>query len=205
MDGGADKIDYGSAEMQQHQGFDVAGHIEKEFEESQREQQDLKEIADIEADIARLREMAKVLENSLAMKTSQVEELHSQNTSIKRMFSAIKVTRDDFNLEGLSQEQQTEKMVDIGDRLVNMLRHGHKDLPPVQEKLNTPNQPQSSGREPLKEQKTAVTPPSTHPMESQIAAAALIAAKQDPARALVSLLEKSLEARRRSKTMLHSV
>lgn len=205
MDGGANTVDHGYRHMQQHQGFDVAGHIEKEFEESQREQQDLKEIADIEADIARLQEMTKVLENSLAMKTGQVEELHGQNTSIKRMFSAIKVTRDDFNLEGLSQDQQREKMVDIGDRLVNMLRHGHNEMPLAQDKLNTPNPPPSSGQASLKEAKTAVTPPSSHPMESQIAAAALIAAKQDPARALVSLLEKSLEAQRRSKTMLHNV
>ena len=202
MDGGAEKIDNGSADMQQHHGFDVAGHIEKEFEESQREQQDLKEIADIEADICRLREMAKVLETSLAMKTGQVEELHGQNMSIKRMFSAIKVTRDDFNLEGLSQDEQREKMVQVGDRLVSMLRHGQEDLP-LQEKQNTPNT--TGGQASLKEQKTAVTPPATHPMESQIAAAALIAAKQDPARALVSLIEKSLEARRRNKTMLHSV
>jgi hypothetical protein len=200
------KNEENSTEMQQHHGFDVAGQIEKEFEESQREQQDLKEIADIEADICRLREMAKVLETSLAMKTGQVEELHGQNMSIKRMFSAIKVTRDDFNLEGLNQDQQREKMVQVGDRLVSMLRHGQEDLP-LQEKQNTPNTTLPGGQASFssKEQKTAVTPPATHPMESQIAAAALIAAKQDPARALVSLIEKSLEARRRNKTMLHSV
>ena len=211
---------YGEESNGREGDLDVGGDIEKEFEENERAEQDLKEISDIEAEIAKMKELAKVLESMLTNKTMQMEELQSQNTSIKRMLNALSVHRNDFDMEGLSPQEQQKKMIEIGERLIESMRGSQQDGGLQQEQkaraLNTRDLDRMTGKmessldekdvhgqekTPVLANKSVshgvVTDPSAHPIESQIAAAALIAARQEPARALVSLLEKALEARER--------
>ena len=175
--------------------IDVAGDIQKALEEHDRAEADLKDISDMEHDIAKTRELIMALEQMFASKTRHLEEVHAQNTTIKRIFGSISVIRDDFVTDGLSDDQRREKMLRIGRRLVHHLRTTPSQGPcqPAQDGAVPQGRQASSGQHAL-----PMVAPEMHPMESQIAAAALIAAKGDPARALVSLFEKGLEARRKS-------
>ena len=186
---------------------DVAVDMQKALEENDRAEADLKEISEMENDIANMRDVTRMLEHMLASKTRQLEEMHAQNATIKRIFSAIAVVKDDFITEGLSDEEKRAKMVCIGKRLIHHLRVGDGNTT----NTNSPNGETraaslantSSGRQhdvqkAFKSRSLPMAAPEMHPVESQIAAASLIAAKGDPARALVSLLEKGLEARRKS-------
>jgi hypothetical protein len=181
---------------------DVAVDMQKALEENDRAEADLKEISEMENDIANMRDATRMLEHMLASKTRQLEEMHAQNATIKRIFSAIEVVKDDFITEGLSDEEKRAKMVGIGKRLIHHLRVGDGN---TTHSLRGDARAQTGGGRQQAAQKGAckshslpMAAPEMHPVESQIAAASLIAAKGDPARALVSLLEKGLEARRKS-------
>lgn len=169
--------------------------ILKTVEENDKAEADLKEISDIEGEIAKNAEVNMLLEQLLASKTKRLEELHVQNATIKRIFGAIDVVKDDFVIEGLSEEERRSKMISIGQRLIQSLRGAPS---------GQGGRPSGSGRDQAAgagdqghSSRNACLPmaaPDMYPMESQIAAASVIAAKGDPARALLSLLEKALEA-----------
>lgn len=169
--------------------------ILKTVEENDKAEADLKEISDIEGEIAKNAEVNMLLEQLLASKTKKLEELHVQNATIKRIFGAIDVVKDDFVIEGLSEEERRNKMISIGQRLIQSLRGASS---------GQGGRPSGSGRDQSQaagdqrhSSRNACLPmaaPDMYPMESQIAAASVIAAKGDPARALLSLLEKALEA-----------
>lgn len=175
--------------------IDVAGDIQKALEENDRAEADLRDISDVENDISKTKELIAALEQMFTSKTRHLEDIHAQNCTIKRIFSSISVMRDDFVTDGLTDEKKREKMLRIGQRLVHHLRTMPSEQPaqPVQ----GAHVPQARPV-PAKQKALPMVAPDVHPMESQIAAAALIAAKGDPARALVSLLEKGLDARRKS-------
>eukprot|EP00889_Picochlorum_renovo_P007760 jgi/Picre1/34790/NNA_002256.t1 len=99
--------------------------ILKTVEENDKAEADLKEISDIEGEIAKNAEVNMLLEQLLASKTKKLEELHVQNATIKRIFGAIDVVKDDFVIEGLSEEERRSKMISIGQRLIQSLRGRH--------------------------------------------------------------------------------
>lgn len=178
--------------------IDVAGDIQKALEENDRAEADLRDISDMENDIAKTRELILVLEQMLTSKTKHLEEIHAQNLTIKRIFSSISVIKDDFVTDGLSEDQKREKMLRIGQRLLQHIRGGASDGSHQSVQAQAGAVPRQCQISLSKQESLPMAAPDMHPMESQIAAAALIAAKGDPARALVSLLEKGLEARRKS-------
>lgn len=170
--------------------------ILKTVEENDKAEADLKEISDIEGEIAKNAEVNMLLEQLLASKTKKLEELHVQNATIKRIFGAVDVVKDDFIIEGLLEEERRNKMIRIGQRLIQSLRGasakaGHPSA------SGRDGQATAAAAEDQGHSRHACLPmaaPDMYPMESQIAAASVIAAKGDPARALLSLLEKALEA-----------
>lgn len=128
--------------------------------------------------------------------------MRRQNGAVKRMFGALGVEKEDFVLGDASDGPSRKKrMVAIGNRLVKSLNEkqgegGEGAAPP-------PPPTRGRGRPPLHAATVvgrdashpAFTPPSSCPVESQIAAAALTLSKGDPSVALLSLLEKALSAR----------
>lgn len=175
--------------------IDVAGDIQKALEEHDRAEADMKDISEMENEISKTKELIMALEQMFASKTARLEEISTQNLTIKRIFSSLSVMRDDFVTDGLSDDQRREKMLRIGRRLVHHLRTSPSQEIPQSAQVVDSSQPPHV---PSKQHPLPMVAPDMHPMESQIAAAALIAAKGDPARALVSLFEKGLEGRRNS-------
>jgi hypothetical protein len=137
--------------------------------------------------------------------TSELKTVHAQNSGIKRMFAALGVAKDDFNMAGAVDEpSRKRRMIEIGQKLVTSL---NEQKPEEQKQKPLPPQPPRRGRPPLNPVAHTpastvagsacpiFTPPASFPAESQIAAASLTLSKGDAAVALLSLLEKALAAR----------
>lgn len=171
--------------------------------------EDLEHIAGIEAVIRRHAEINAVLHGELQRIGAEVHQVQTQNDSIKRMFQALNVIKDDFNMAGASDEtSRKRRMVEIGHRLVKNLNEPKEQQAPQPKPHPLPPQmPRGRGRPPLHGNtqtpaatvaaaaRPIFTPPASFPVESQIAAASLTLSSGDPAVALLSLLEKALAAR----------
>lgn len=179
---------------------DVAGDIQKALEENERAEVDYKDISDLLVEISKAKELTSAWEGMLAAKTKNLEDLHEQNSALKRLFSSLSVVKDDFiEMDGVSDEEKRAKMLGIGQRMVDVLRKG-EDPEPVKlendKQTSVPKKKREKATIKVNEECSDAPAQYIHPIEGQIAAAALLAGKGDPARALVSLVEKGLRARR---------
>ena len=153
----------------------------------------------------RAQQTSRELQEDYQNHTAELKNVHEQNNGIKRMFAALGVAKDDFNMAGAVDEpSRKRRMIEIGQRLVTSL---NEPKPDEQKQKPMPPQPPRRGRPPLNptantpaptvagSTRPVFTPPANFPVESQIAAASLTLSKGDAAVALLSLLEKALAAR----------
>jgi len=180
--------------------LDILDVMDKEGDEKEQTEQDLAHIAHLEADLERAKRLGLQFESDLQDARADARAIMNENGSIKRLFAAIGVNRDDFNVDGLSEPDRKRRMLSTGRRLMHNLNTNARlglagtatVLAPHQSAVegDTPGPPA-----PSQYAKPAFTPPASFPVESQIAAAALTLAHGDPAAALLSLLEKALASR----------
>jgi hypothetical protein len=151
----------------------------------------------------RAKQTSRELQMEYQETAAELNTVHAQNSGIKRMFAALGVAKDDFNMAGAVDEpSRKRRMIEIGQRLVASLNEAKPE-----EQKPMPPQPPRRGRPPLNpvahtpaptvagSTRPIFTPPANFPMESQIAAASLTLSRGDAAVALLSLLEKALAAR----------
>jgi len=176
---------------------------DREKAEKEQVEADLAHIAVIEREIMHAQQTSRELRMEYEDITSDLEAVHAQNSGVKRMFAALGVAKDDFNMAGAVDEpSRKRRMIEIGQRLVTSLNEQK-----TEDQKQKPQQPPRRGRPPLNPVAhnpastvaapacPIFTPPASFPAESQIAAASLILCKGDSAVALLSLLEKALAAR----------
>jgi len=172
--------------------------MEKEGSQKEQAEQDLAHIAALETEIERARGICLLLEARLQESSADVTTTVTENNSIKRLFEAVGVMRDDFNMESCADEPaRKRRMTETGRRLIKNLGgeppaavaepDAGRWVPTNQGQTPAPPAPMSA--------RPVVTPPAAFPVESQVAAAALTLAKGNPAGALLSLLQKALSAR----------
>ena len=179
---------------------------DREGENQSHVKEDLEHIAKVEAQIQRHAEINAALLAELQNLGAKVLQVHTQNESVKRMFHALNVTKDAFNMGDATDEpSRKRRMIEIGTKLVKNLSEPKEQQPP--QLKSHPLPPRPRGRPPLNATtqtpaptvaaaaRPVFTPPASYPVESQIAAASLTLSQGDPAVALLSLLEKALAAR----------
>lgn len=191
-------------QREDHQDLSYLEAPDREGAEKEQIEADLAHIAVIEREIMRAQHIARELQLDLQDIGVELNTVHAQNSGIKRMFTALGVAKDDFNMAGAVDEpSRKRRMIEIGQRLITSLKE------PKREEKQKPMlpQPPRRGRPPLNpvaptlvptvagSTRPVFTPPASFPMESQIAAASLTLSKGDAAVALLSLLEKALSAR----------
>ncbi|KAG7671838.1 hypothetical protein Ndes2526B_g07251 [Nannochloris sp. 'desiccata'] len=178
---------------------------DREGAEKEQIEADLAHIAVIEREIMYAQQTSRELQKEYQDIASELKTVHAQNSGVKRMFAALGVAKDDFNMAGAVDEpSRKRRMIEIGQKLVISL---NEPKPEEQRQKPMPPQPPRRGRPPLNPVAHTpaptiagsacpiFTPPASFPMESQIAAASLTLSKGDAAVALLSLLEKALAAR----------
>lgn len=188
--------------------------VYQEGNEREHAEADLAQIEAIENEIVIAQETTRILQATLQEATGEVARLQAQNGSVKRLFAALGVCKDDFQIGDANDgPSRKRRMIDIGQRLVNNLNNpGLHDwnapplgpqpaaaaateehaLCPVSAQLYPAETPAPAA---VATARPIFTPAASFPAESQIAAAALTMSRGDPAIAMLSLLEKALAGR----------
>ena len=223
---------------------DLGGDIQKVLEENIQAEADMKDIADLVAEISKVNENTQAWEEMLESKIKILEELRMQNGTLKELFAGLGLSKknlSDFSMKDVeSDELRKKKMLSFGRRLVALLRHGKcpKDgaasgpsdgaevmtiadpRPLVQsaeeataakdgrDETYAKNEENSiEGAPTVGDAQNRVEMPAApvgdksdleerfHPIAAQVAGAGLHAAKGDPARAVMYLINKGFQAR----------
>ncbi|KAK2079977.1 hypothetical protein QBZ16_002372 [Prototheca wickerhamii] len=117
------------------------------------------------------------LESQLNAVRARISRTKGQNNQIKRLVGCLNVCKDDFTqLHAPPNGKQEEAMLAVGSRLLNSL------CPPDVIASH------SEGHN-LAGTRASQILQSQHPEEAQVAAAALVACGNDPAAAIVALME----------------
>jgi hypothetical protein len=174
---------------------------DREGAKKERTEEDVAHLAQIAESITAQEERNAALARELQVVAAEAVELRKQGDSIKRLFTALGVERGDFTWGpgGPPADEATRKKraVEIGQRLIkNMIHEAPKAAAAAPARRGRPplNPPPAAAPAPLipGAPRPVFTPPASCPLESQIAAGALILSKGDPAVALTALLEKAL-------------
>ncbi|KFM26383.1 hypothetical protein F751_4876 [Auxenochlorella protothecoides] len=142
---------------------------------------DLKHLQSLEETHAKLLARKQALETHLKTVMARIGCCQTENMQIKRLVGCLNVCKEDFNQLHAPPGKREEAMLSVGSRLLNS--------------LCPPDLVASATRgEAVARTQTGQLLQTRHAEESQVAAAALVACGNDPAAAIVALMEAADKA-----------